>query len=97
MSAQILPKTIFGEQYVALEMPARPAARAIKRGDAIPQDRSQGALETAKVLGDFLPLLQAVQPAQLNATLTAVADRAAGTRRRTRPDAGPPRQVPASR
>jgi phospholipid/cholesterol/gamma-HCH transport system substrate-binding protein len=72
VSAQILPKTLFGEQYVSLTLPARPAP-AIKRGAVINQDRSTVALETQKVLGDFLPLLQAVQPAELNATLTAMA------------------------
>ena len=63
VSAQILPKTIFGEQYVNLEIPGDPSA-PIQAGDQIAQDRSRGALETAKVLGDLLPLLQAVKPAQ---------------------------------
>jgi phospholipid/cholesterol/gamma-HCH transport system substrate-binding protein len=76
VSAQILPKTIFGEQYVSLEIPQdkpKNKQEAIAAGDTISQDRSQGALETEKVLGDLLPLLQAVKPAELNATLTAVA------------------------
>jgi virulence factor Mce-like protein len=72
VSAQILPKTLFGEQYVSLVLPRSPESH-IASGDVIPQDRSQGALETEKVLGDLLPLLQAVQPAELNATLTAMA------------------------
>jgi virulence factor Mce-like protein len=71
--AQILPKTLFGEQYVSLVYPRHPAA-PIKAGDVIPQDRSKGALETERVLGDLLPLLTAVQPAELNATLTALAE-----------------------
>ena len=72
VSAQILPKTLFGEQYVSLTLPDNPQSH-IATGDVIPQDRSQGALETEKVLGDLLPVLQAVQPAELNATLTAMA------------------------
>lgn len=72
VSAQILPKTLFGEQYVSLTIPADKGP-AIKQGDTIGQDTSPGALETSKVLGDLLPLLQAVKPAELNATLTAVA------------------------
>jgi virulence factor Mce-like protein len=72
VSAQILPKTLFGEQYVALQLPENPA-RHIKNGDVIPQDRSKAALEISTVLGDILPLLQAVKPAELNATLTALA------------------------
>lgn len=72
VKAQILPKTLFGEQYVSLIVPSSPQ-RPIKQGDVIPQDRSKGALETQRVLGDLLPLLTAVSPADLNATLTAVA------------------------
>jgi phospholipid/cholesterol/gamma-HCH transport system substrate-binding protein len=77
--AQILPKTLFGEQYVALIVPKQcetsaAACPPIKAHDTIPQDRSKGALETERVLGDILPLLTAVQPAQLNATLTALAE-----------------------
>jgi phospholipid/cholesterol/gamma-HCH transport system substrate-binding protein len=78
VKAEILPKTLFGEQYVSLVIPAatrnpQQAVRPIKAGDTIPQDRSKGALETEKVLADIYPLLTAVQPAQLNATLTALA------------------------
>jgi virulence factor Mce-like protein len=74
VSAQILPKTLFGEQYVSLIIPANPSGQHIAAGDTIGQDRSKGALETEKVLGDILPLLTAVQPAVLNATLTALAE-----------------------
>lgn len=73
VSAQILPKTLFGEQYVALQIPTEPAARPIRKGDVITQDRTQAALEVQRVIGDILPLLQAVRPAELNATLTAMA------------------------
>jgi phospholipid/cholesterol/gamma-HCH transport system substrate-binding protein len=73
VSAQILPKTLFGEQYISLIYPTNPAPH-IKAGDVIPQDKSTGALETEKVLGDILPLLTAVDPADLNATLTALAE-----------------------
>lgn len=72
VTAQILPKTLFGEQYVALNLPSQPGP-PIRSGDVISQDKSPGALEAQTVLGDLLPLLQAVKPAELNATLTAVA------------------------
>jgi phospholipid/cholesterol/gamma-HCH transport system substrate-binding protein len=77
VKAQILPKTLFGEQYVSLIYPTNPT-EPIKAGDTIPQDRSKGALETEKVLGDLLPLLTAVSPADVNATLTAVATALSG-------------------
>jgi phospholipid/cholesterol/gamma-HCH transport system substrate-binding protein len=78
VSAQILPKTLFGEQYVSLIIPhtcvagVSTSCPAIKANDTIPQDRSTGALETEKVLGDILPLLNAVQPLELKATLDAL-------------------------
>jgi virulence factor Mce-like protein len=74
VKAQILPKTLFGEQYVALIVPSNPSSQHISSSTPIQQDRSKGALETQQVLGDILPLLTAVQPAQLNATLTALAE-----------------------
>jgi phospholipid/cholesterol/gamma-HCH transport system substrate-binding protein len=84
VTAQILPKTLFGEQYVALFIPkqdqikgiggaAQNTVPPIKAGDVIPQDRSKGAIEAQDVLGDLIPVLTAVQPAELNSTLTALA------------------------
>ena len=72
MSARILPKTLFGEKYVALQVPARPSARSIRAGDVISESRV--AIEVERVLSDIYPLLRTVQPAQLNYTLTALAD-----------------------
>jgi len=73
VSARLLPKTLFGERYVALQIPERPAPGHIAAGDVIGQDRSSTAIELEKVLGDVMPLLQAVQPQKLSSTLTAVA------------------------
>ncbi|MEU4252050.1 MCE family protein [Amycolatopsis sp. NPDC026612] len=72
VAARLLPKTLFGERYVALQLPEKPG-RPIEAGDVIPQDRSSAAIELQKVLDDVLPLLQAVQPEKLSSTLTAVA------------------------
>ena len=72
MSARIVPKTLFGEKYVALQVPQRPSARSIRAGDVISESRV--AIEVEKVLSDIYPLLRTVQPAQLNYTLTALAD-----------------------
>ena len=73
VSARLLPKTLFGERYVALQIPEKPAPGHIAAGDVIGQDRSSTAIELEKVLGDVMPLLQAVQPQKLSSTLTAVA------------------------
>jgi phospholipid/cholesterol/gamma-HCH transport system substrate-binding protein len=72
VSVRLLPKTLFGERYVELVLPAKPGP-AIRSGAVIPQDRSSGALELEQVFDDLLPLLQAVQPAKLSATLNALA------------------------
>ncbi|MDX6284101.1 MAG: phospholipid/cholesterol/gamma-HCH transport system substrate-binding protein, partial [Kribbellaceae bacterium] len=73
VSARILPKTLFGEKYVALVPPAGPEGRAIKAGDTISRDKTAVGIEIEKVLNDALPLLQAVDPADLNATLNTLA------------------------
>jgi phospholipid/cholesterol/gamma-HCH transport system substrate-binding protein len=73
VEARLLPKTLFGEKYVDLVAPARPSPHHIAAGDVIPEDRSQQAVEIDQVLNDTLPVLQAVQPQYLNATLNAIA------------------------
>ncbi|WP_433615069.1 MCE family protein [Dactylosporangium sp. CA-139114] len=71
VSARLLPKTLFGERYVAL-VPPGTGGRAIRDGDVIGQDRSASAVELERVLDDALPLLQAIQPDKLAATLGAL-------------------------
>jgi virulence factor Mce-like protein len=70
--AQLLPKTLFGEKYVELVLPADPSDRHLRGGDVIPQDRSSTALETEKVLNDILPLLRDLKPTELSLTLNAL-------------------------
>ncbi|GAA0628091.1 MCE family protein [Streptomyces crystallinus] len=74
VSAQLLPTTLFGRRYVALVPPARPSPRPLAPGSVIPKDRSRSAVELESALNHLLPLLTAVQPQKLSATLTAVAD-----------------------
>ncbi|HVF19455.1 MAG TPA: MCE family protein [Mycobacteriales bacterium] len=73
VEARILPKTLFGEKFVDLIIPATPAADHIAAGDVITEDRSRTAIETERVFENLLPLLQAVEPAKLNSSLSAVA------------------------
>jgi len=74
VGARLLPKTLFGERFVALQLPEAPSAERLAAGDVIPQDRSENAIELERVIDDLLPLLQAVDPADLSYTLGAVAD-----------------------
>ncbi|MEU4279661.1 MCE family protein [Streptomyces tanashiensis] len=70
--AQMLPTTLFGERFVALVPPANASTRPLGPGDVIPEDRSGNAVELQQVLDNVLPLLTAVQPQKLSATLSAV-------------------------
>lgn len=70
VSARILPKTLFGQKYVELDIPADPSARPIAAGDVIKQ--SSVSIEVEKVLSDTYPLLTAVRPVQLSYTLNAL-------------------------
>ena len=70
--AQMLPTTLFGERFVALVPPPAPSGRPLAAGAVIPQDRSENAVELQQVLDDVLPMLTAVQPQKLSATLSAV-------------------------
>lgn len=75
VTAQMLPTTLFGARYVALVPPAgaRPGGATLRAGGTIPQDRSKDAVELQQVLDNVMPLLTAVQPQKLAATLGAVA------------------------
>jgi phospholipid/cholesterol/gamma-HCH transport system substrate-binding protein len=70
VSARILPKTLFGEKYVALQIPEQPSSDPIAAGDVIKE--SEVSIEVEKVLSDLYPLLRTVQPAELNYTLNAI-------------------------
>ncbi len=72
VTARFLPKTLFGEKYVALVMPDN-RDTPITGGDMIKQDTSQATVEVQRVLDDLLPLLRAVPPQELSATLGAMA------------------------
>jgi virulence factor Mce-like protein len=73
VSARLLPKTLFGERYVDLVLPADPSRAGLHDGDTISQDRSTTAIELERVFDDLLPLLRAVRPQDLSATLNAIA------------------------
>jgi phospholipid/cholesterol/gamma-HCH transport system substrate-binding protein len=72
VTAQLLPKTLFGERYVDLQVPADPSSATLAAGDVIGQDRTSTGIEVEKVLDDLMPVLQAVQPQKLSTTLTAI-------------------------
>ena len=70
VTAQLLPKTLFGEKYVQLDVPASPSTAHLRAGGSIGQART--SVETEKALDDLLPLLQSLRPMQLSMTLNAL-------------------------
>lgn len=71
VSGSIVPKTLFGEKYVSLIVPEGPLADPIQVDTVI--DRTDVSTEVEQVLNDLFPLLRAVQPAEINMTLNAIA------------------------
>jgi phospholipid/cholesterol/gamma-HCH transport system substrate-binding protein len=72
--ARLLPKTMFGERYVALVPPTAPSSTTLRAGDVIHQDDSAEAAELQQVLDAMLPTLRAIQPEKLSAMLGEFAD-----------------------
>ncbi|MEV6277665.1 MCE family protein [Nocardia sp. NPDC051832] len=77
-TARLLPKTLFGERYVDLVIPGAPSAQHLTNGVVLQQDRSGNAIELSRVFDDLLPLLQAIPPQDLAATLGALAQALVG-------------------
>lgn len=70
VTGSIVPKTLFGEKYVSLVIP-EDRSGTLAAGDVI--EKTQVSTEVEEVLSDLYPLLLAVQPADINTTLTALA------------------------
>jgi phospholipid/cholesterol/gamma-HCH transport system substrate-binding protein len=70
---QILPTTLFGQKYLAFVDPDSPSSGSLENGDVIPSDRVETNVELNRILSNLFPLLRTVRPADLNATLNALA------------------------
>ncbi len=71
VTAQLIPKTLFGEKYVALIPPTQDDGEMLRAGDTI--TKANVPIEVETLLNDLYPLLDAVDPANLSYTLSAVA------------------------
>lgn len=76
VSAQIIPKTVFGEKYVSLIPPESLSGETLQAGDNI--SRADVPIEVETLLNNLYPLLEAVQPAELSFTLTAISEALSG-------------------
>ena len=72
-TVEILPTTLFGQKFISFVMPDDPSEESLEDGDVIPSDRVDTNVELSQILADLFPLLRAVRPADLNATLNALA------------------------
>ena len=70
VTAEIVPKTLFGEKYISLIPPATSTGEMLQAGDNI--SRADVPIEVETLLNNLYPLLEAVPPAEISYTLTAV-------------------------
>lgn len=73
ITVEIVPTTLFGQKFVSFVQPEAPSATSLSDGTVIPSDRVTTNVELSRIMADLFPLLRAVRPADLNATLNAVA------------------------
>jgi virulence factor Mce-like protein len=71
---RVLPRTIFGDQYIDLATPAPPTGGFLTAGAAIAPDTSTATVDLYHAYQQAYTLLSKIQPAQLNQVLTALAD-----------------------
>lgn len=78
VTVQILPTTLFGQKYVSLIDPRHPDPQPLHNGQVIPASKVTTSVELETVLARLYPLLTAVRPADLDATLHALASSLSG-------------------
>jgi len=73
VAVEILPTTLFGQKYVSLVPPTTNVSTTMLTDDTvIPASRVRTNVEIQTILAELFPLLRAVRPADLNATLYAL-------------------------
>lgn len=71
-TARILPKTLFGERFVAIEIPEQSSGPSMTNGTVIYPNKAGNAPEVEDLFDALLPIIDAVPPEDLNATLTSI-------------------------
>jgi phospholipid/cholesterol/gamma-HCH transport system substrate-binding protein len=74
VTARVLPATIFGSEYVDLVAPLHPDGRRVSSVHTIPADRSAETLRIMDAVAAGERILRAIDPSQLDATTSAIAD-----------------------
>jgi phospholipid/cholesterol/gamma-HCH transport system substrate-binding protein len=73
VTVQILPTTLFGQKFVSLVLPKNASSTSLAAHGEIPASRVETNVELNRILAELFPLLRSVRPADLNATLNALA------------------------
>lgn len=76
VQARLLPKTMFGERYVALVKPVNAASASthLDAGETIHEDTSKPAVELQQLFDNMLPLLRSIKPAKLASMMGSMAE-----------------------
>ena len=77
VTVEILPTTLFGQKFISFVRPANPTGE-LRDGQVIPSSRVETNVELSRILANLFPLLRSIRPADLNATLNALATALAG-------------------
>jgi phospholipid/cholesterol/gamma-HCH transport system substrate-binding protein len=77
VTVEILPTTLFGQKFVSFVRPTHPSG-SLHDGQVIPSSRVETNVELSRILANLFPLLRSIKPADLNATLNALATALAG-------------------
>ena len=70
---QILPTTLFGQKYLSFIPAEGQGGTPLSDESVIPTGQVETNVELSRILADLFPLLRAVRPADLSATLNALA------------------------
>ena len=73
VTVQILPTTLFGQKFISIVLPRTPSSTSLAAHGEIPASRVSTNVELNRILAELFPLLRSVRPADLNATLNALA------------------------
>lgn len=71
VDAAIIPKTLFGEKFVDLRLPAAPSSARLPAGGEIRQ--SSTSVEIGELFSNLVPVLEALKPEQLSVILSSLA------------------------
>lgn len=70
---RVLPRTLFGDQFVQLMPPEQDTGKAIEDGDVLKTDTSEGTVQLYEAYVRLTELLSQVKPEKIASTLSAMA------------------------